>query len=71
MIQKAMETINYNVNLKQAAKVQALILIKKLTETIRIERLKLNVKLSFKLEDNYGFLTIINNIKKADDDMIK
>lgn len=52
MIQKAMETINYNVNLKQTAKVQALILIKKLTGTIRIERLKLNVKFSFKKEDN-------------------
>ena len=52
MIQKAMETINYNVNLRQPAKVQALILIKKLTETIRIERLKLNVKFSFKKEEN-------------------
>ena len=71
MIQKAMETINYNVNLRQAAKVQALILIKKLTGTIRIERLKLNVKFSFKKEDDSKFNTIVNNIDKADDEMIK
>ena len=51
MIEKAMDSINFNVNLRQAPKVQALILIKKLADVIPIQRQKLTIKITIEQED--------------------
>lgn len=67
MIEKAMESINYNVNLKQAAKVQALILIKKLADVIPIERKKLQIKISFHDSLTETFLEFLKTLDKTDE----
>ncbi len=61
-----MESINYNVNLKQAAKVQALILIKKLAEVIPIERQKLKIRVAFHNDLNETYLHLIESLGKSE-----
>lgn len=64
-----MESINFNVNLKQAAKVQALILIKKLADVIPIERKKLKIKINFHYELTETFTHFMKTLDKSEDEM--